>query len=346
MPTPLSRSQPPPPEASVPATTAASSAPAAAAAPFQGRCSVQLFPAAPLHRSSNNGSCGSSASSDEDDPAADRRISNNSNGSCSYGHNAASTRYQHLYVLPVLLLEFLALALTRAVLPALLLDRYGSDRVYVVLGCAELVRGMLAFAACPAFGRLSDLWGSRRGCLFLTVLGTCAPVCALALFPWSAEHPSSSSADNSYADLSDAAGGIPGDDGADSASLWSFVPDWFSSTTSELHPSQQQEQQQQQQSGENSSNSSSMAIPVFVVLLALSGMFASTFTLVFAYISDTVPVQEERVAAYGLALATFGLSFTVGPMLGTCIRFLSPHTHTHTLFPSSRHVFTICSLVD
>jgi MFS family permease len=59
------------------------------------------------------------------------------------------------------------------------------------------------------------------------------------------------------------------------------------------------------------------AITVFIILFALSGVFSSTFTLVFAYISDTVQNQEERVSAYGLALATFGLSFTLGPILGT-----------------------------
>lgn len=58
------------------------------------------------------------------------------------------------------------------------------------------------------------------------------------------------------------------------------------------------------------------AITVFVILLSLSGIFSSTFTLVFAYISDTVRQQDERVSAYGLALATFGLSFTIGPMVG------------------------------
>lgn len=46
------------------------------------------------------------------------------------------------------------------------------------------------------------------------------------------------------------------------------------------------------------------------------GVFASTFTLTFAYISDVVKDRDGRVAAYGLALATFGLSFTVGPLLG------------------------------
>ena len=52
------------------------------------------------------------------------------------------------------------------------------------------------------------------------------------------------------------------------------------------------------------------------MLLALSGIFSSTFTLTFAYISDTVRRKKDRVTAYGLALATFGLSFTIGPMAG------------------------------
>ena len=55
---------------------------------------------------------------------------------------------------------------------------------------------------------------------------------------------------------------------------------------------------------------------LFVILLALSGLFSSTFTLTFAYISDVVPDKNGRVSAYGLALATFGLSFTIGPLLG------------------------------
>lgn len=80
-------------------------------------------------------------------------------------------RWQHLYVLPVLLLEFLALALTRAVIPALLLEKFG-NRVYIIMGMAEFVRGLLAFVACPFFGKVSDLIG-RRICLFITVMGTC-----------------------------------------------------------------------------------------------------------------------------------------------------------------------------
>jgi DHA1 family tetracycline resistance protein-like MFS transporter len=200
-------------------------------------------------------------------------------------------KWQHLYVLPVLLLEFLALALTRAVLPALLLQKYDS-RVYLVMGCADCVRGLLAFLACPLFGKISDIVG-RRICLFVTVFGTCAPVCSLAFFSW--ESMSIENSDERHVDIGGAASeSVVGADEASDA--WSSMMGLSSPTGADgLHPH---------------------AITVFVVLLALSGVFSSTFTLVFAYISDTVHQQEERVSAYGLALATFGLSFTIGPMAG------------------------------
>lgn len=175
------------------------------------------------------------------------------------GTSGPQIQFQHYYVLPVLLLEFLAIALTRAVLPSILIEEYGSN-VYVVLGIADCIRGILAFFACPLFGKLSDALG-RKICLFVTVLGSCAPVCSLAFFTWDDETTT-----------------IPGSD-ADAA-----VPP--------------------------------MAIPLFVVLLSFSGLFSSTFPLVFAYISDSVQERKERVTAYGLALATFGLSFTIGPMAG------------------------------
>jgi DHA1 family tetracycline resistance protein-like MFS transporter len=172
-------------------------------------------------------------------------------------------QFQHYYVLPVLLLEFLAIALTRAVLPSILIEEYGSN-VYVVLGIADFIRGLLAFFACPLFGKLSDALG-RKVCLFVTVLGSCAPVCSLAFFTWD-ETTILAQNDSNAEELSSA-----------------------------LPP---------------------MAIPLFVVLLSLSGLFSSTFPLVFAYISDSVQERNERVTAYGLALATFGLSFTIGPMAG------------------------------
>lgn len=181
---------------------------------------------------------------------------------------------QHLYVLPVLLLEFLALALTRAIIPSLLLQQYGNN-VYMVLGAADAVRGILAFGASPLFGRLSDTVG-RRPCLFITVIGTCAPVCSLAFFPWTTEVATDNLMTGSVEKSAEGA--------------WS--QDHPSST---LHP---------------------RAMTIFIVLLMLSGVFTSTFTLVFAYISDSVRHQDERVSAYGLALATFGLSFTIGPLAG------------------------------
>ncbi|GKY91757.1 hypothetical protein MPSEU_000147400 [Mayamaea pseudoterrestris] len=204
-------------------------------------------------------------------------------------HDDKNEQWQHLYVLPVLLLEFLALALTRAVMPALLLHKF-RDHVYIVMGMAEFVRGLLAFFACPLFGKVSDIIG-RRICLFVTVMGTCAPVCSLALFSWGPTLSNNNVAQQSYNTSSiDAMLEAEDADGT-------FMLPMDESTISmgEIHP---------------------YAITVFVVLFSLSGIFASTFTLVFAYISDTVRNQDERVSAYGLALATFGLSFTIGPMAG------------------------------
>lgn len=162
------------------------------------------------------------------------------------GASARNKNQEHwFYILPVLLLEFLAIGLTRAVLPSILLQEYG-HKVYLVLGSADCIRGLLAFFACPLFGKLSDLWG-RKHCLLITVLGSCAPVCSLALFPWHQEHDA---------------------------------------TTGNTHYTMP-----------------ASAIPLFVILLSISGIFSSTFTLVFAYISDTVHQRNDRVSAFGLALA-------------------------------------------
>lgn len=174
--------------------------------------------------------------------------------------DASTTKNRWVFVLPVLLLEFLAIALTRAVLPSILLEEYG-PRVYIVLGSADCVRGLLAFFACPLFGKLSDLWG-RKNCLLVTVLGTCAPVCSLALFSW--EQISVTKQEETTA----------------------FIDDTISDDTTRIHHSLPPN-----------------AIPFFVFLLCLSGIFSSTFTLVFAYISDTVKERNERVSAFGLALA-------------------------------------------
>ena len=215
-------------------------------------------------------------------------------------------KWHHLYVLPVLLLEFLALALTRAVLPSILLRKFQSH-VYLVMGVVDCLRGFLAFLSCPLFGKLSDVVG-RRNCLFVTVLGTCAPVCSLAFFAWSPtamqlQQPEStilmdSNSNNGLnATMAPVEALVTGDGASEETSTWSLTSSSSSSSIDfdAVHP---------------------MAITIFVILLSLSGIFSSTFTLVFAYISDTVHHQEERVSAYGLALATFGLSFTIGPMAG------------------------------
>ncbi|KAG5193044.1 major facilitator superfamily domain-containing protein [Tribonema minus] len=77
---------------------------------------------------------------------------------------------------------------------------------------------------------------------------------------------------------------------------------------------------------------------VFVVLQSLSGCFAATFPLAFAYIADLVPA-EKRAPAYGLALATFGLSYSVGPVAGA---YLSREVGARAVFLST----VILTLVD
>lgn len=73
---------------------------------------------------------------------------------------------------------------------------------------------------------------------------------------------------------------------------------------------------------------------IYSFVLALSGFFSGTFPLTFAYISDCVTDKKKRAPAYGLALATFGLSFCIGPLAGSYI--------ATTIGPSA--VF-ICSLI-
>eukprot|EP00605_Chrysophyceae_sp_TOSAG23-4_P002765 GSChrysophyteH1.ASY1.ANO1.3049.1 assembled CDS len=123
----------------------------------------------------------------------------------------------------------------------MLVSAFG-ERTYLVVGVVETVKGLLAFLACPAFGRLSDKIG-RKPCLLVTVVGTTMPVCILSF-------------------------------------------------TSSMH--------------------------VHAFLLAVSGLFSATFPLTFAYISDCVD-KKARAPAYGLALATFGLSFSLGPLTGSYI---------------------------
>ena len=55
---------------------------------------------------------------------------------------------------------------------------------------------------------------------------------------------------------------------------------------------------------------------IYAIVMSLSGVFSATFPLTFAYISDCVD-KKHRAPAYGLALATFGLSFCIGPLSGS-----------------------------
>lgn len=144
-------------------------------------------------------------------------------------------------ILPVLLLEYLAISIARTILPKLLIEEFGSSS-YIVIGCAEAVKGLLAFWACPTIGKLSDAVG-RKPFLLLSIIGT-------------------------------------------------TLPTWFLAFSSNMI--------------------------LYLVFFALSGLFAGTFTLTFAYISDCVE-KRKRAPAYGLALATFGFSFTIGPVLGSYI---------------------------
>mmetsp|Transcript_27316 Transcript_27316/g.51004 ORF Transcript_27316/g.51004 Transcript_27316/m.51004 type:complete len:452 (+) Transcript_27316:154-1509(+) len=141
-------------------------------------------------------------------------------------------------VLPVLFYEYLALSIPKSILPGMLVNTFGVY-TYFMVGVMETIKGLLAFFACPLFGKLSDNIG-RKYCLLITVMGTTFPVCVLAF-------------------------------------------------TSNMY--------------------------MFGIAVALSGAFSATFPLTFAYISDCVE-NTKRAPAFGLALATLGLSFTIGPILG------------------------------
>ena len=179
---------------------------------------------------------------------------------------------KHLYVLPVILLEFLALAFTRAVVPSMLLQEFG-DNIYLIMGAVDFVRGMLAFIACPLFGKLSDIIG-RKTCLFITVLGTCSPVCIIALLPYGENYNNDGKVSSLYNNVTDGSISEP-----------SVIPegeDWTTSLEGAVDIS------------DGSSSQPLNRIVIFVCLLALSGIFSSTFTLTFAYISDVVKARHQR----------------------------------------------------
>lgn len=79
---------------------------------------------------------------------------------------------------------------------------------------------------------------------------------------------------------------------------------------------------------------------VYTFLVALSGIFSATFSLTFAYISDCV--EKSRCAPiYGLALATFGFSFTIGPFIGG---YISTHYESKLVFRFANFLVLLNSL--
>ncbi|GFS82507.1 hippocampus abundant transcript 1 protein [Trichonephila clavipes] len=53
----------------------------------------------------------------------------------------------------------------------------------------------------------------------------------------------------------------------------------------------------------------------YFAMISISGVFAVTFSVVFAYVAD-VTEEQERSAAYGLVSATFAASLVTSPALG------------------------------
>lgn len=56
----------------------------------------------------------------------------------------------------------------------------------------------------------------------------------------------------------------------------------------------------------------------FFAMISISGVFAVTFSVVFAYVAD-VTTPEERSKAYGLVSATFAASLVISPALGNAL---------------------------
>eukprot|EP00040_Diaphanoeca_grandis_P014019 m.70932 g.70932 ORF g.70932 m.70932 type:complete len:500 (+) comp24288_c2_seq1:430-1929(+) len=148
------------------------------------------------------------------------------------------------HVTVVIFLEFFAWGLVATILPESFQTFFGPDKMWLVLGLSQGVKGFFSFLAAPLIGTLSDIWG-RRMFLTLTVASTCAPLAFLLL-------------DN----------------------LW-----WH------------------------------------VIASALSGLFAVTFSISFAYCSD-VTDDTSRSAAFGQVSATFAASMVISPAFGSLIQSL------------------------
>lgn len=57
---------------------------------------------------------------------------------------------------------------------------------------------------------------------------------------------------------------------------------------------------------------------IFFIMCSLSGLFAVTFSVVFAYVAD-VTTDEDRSSSYGLVSATFAASYITSPALGAYV---------------------------
>lgn len=58
----------------------------------------------------------------------------------------------------------------------------------------------------------------------------------------------------------------------------------------------------------------------FFAMISISGVFAATFSIVFAYVAD-VTEEEDRSAAYGLVSATFAASLVTSPGVGSYLSY-------------------------
>ena len=230
-------------------------------------------------------------------PPFSRKSSTSDHGGISAGGSSSSSSSSstnsnsgasYLPILTVLFLEFLSISLAKSLIPLMLVEAFG-DYTYVVVGVVETLKGLLAFVACPAFGRLSDRMG-RKPCLVRATLPAMCARCYVLVYaclfarihtnPQLPLSPSSHMATHCTPTLQLV------------TVVGTTLPVCMLAFTTSMH--------------------------LHVFLLAVSGLFSATFPLTFAYISDCVD-KKERAPAYGLALATFGLSFSLGPLTGSYI---------------------------
>ncbi|CAI8045627.1 Hippocampus abundant transcript 1 protein [Geodia barretti] len=79
----------------------------------------------------------------------------------------------------------------------------------------------------------------------------------------------------------------------------------------------------------------------YFVAVAISGVFAVTFSIVFAYVADCT-IEDDRSSAYGLVSATFAASLVISPALGT---WIEDHTHGQAQVILLATMITIFNLV-